>query len=218
MRVPWIIAHRGDHSVERENTLAAFEQAIRAGADMIEFDVRALSDGTLVVHHDADLQGQPLNRLTIGELQAANPEIPTLAQTLALCSGRIALDVELKEAGFVDEVLDSLSTARLSPDQFVVTSFDESVVRDARRPGLRTALLVEGVTLEEAIERAQQLGSDYLAPQIDMLGAAALASYSGPPLLPWTVNRTERLQLVLGHARVAGVITDNLALAIQMRG
>jgi glycerophosphoryl diester phosphodiesterase len=71
----WIIAHRGDHSVEPENSLAAFEAAVNAGADMIEFDVRRLGDGTLVVHHDPETGGRPLGELTFA---AMHETVPTL--------------------------------------------------------------------------------------------------------------------------------------------
>ena len=51
----WVIAHRGASAEERENTLPAFERAIELGADFVELDVQASSDGGLVVFHDLDL-------------------------------------------------------------------------------------------------------------------------------------------------------------------
>ena len=51
----WVIAHRGASSEEKENTLPAFERAIELGADFVEFDVQASSDGGLVVFHDLRL-------------------------------------------------------------------------------------------------------------------------------------------------------------------
>ena len=48
----WVIAHRGASAEEQENTLPAFERAIELGADYVEFDVQASSDGALVVFHD----------------------------------------------------------------------------------------------------------------------------------------------------------------------
>src|SRR5690625_6369321 len=47
-----IIAHRGNHVEVPENTLAAFEEAIRCGADYVEVDVLATADGHLVTVHD----------------------------------------------------------------------------------------------------------------------------------------------------------------------
>ena len=52
---PLIIAHRGDSAHAPENTLAAFQKAIEAGADGIEFDVRLTRDGEVVVFHDSSL-------------------------------------------------------------------------------------------------------------------------------------------------------------------
>ncbi len=51
-----VIAHRGYSSEFPENTLLAFEEAIRAGADGFECDLRLTSDGEVVVFHDDDLK------------------------------------------------------------------------------------------------------------------------------------------------------------------
>ncbi|HVB51221.1 MAG TPA: glycerophosphodiester phosphodiesterase family protein [Acidimicrobiales bacterium] len=55
-----IHAHRGASVTRPENTLAAFNEARRLGADAIEFDVHSTLDGHLVVHHDYNL-GQTTN-------------------------------------------------------------------------------------------------------------------------------------------------------------
>jgi glycerophosphoryl diester phosphodiesterase len=48
-----VIGHRGASADFPENTLDAFAGAAAQGADWVELDVRATSDGVLVVHHDA---------------------------------------------------------------------------------------------------------------------------------------------------------------------
>jgi glycerophosphoryl diester phosphodiesterase len=76
---PLIIGHRGASAVAPENTLAAFAQAVRDGADGIEFDVRLSRDRVPVVIHDAtlsrtatisrqvaDLTSQELHKLDVG--------------------------------------------------------------------------------------------------------------------------------------------------------
>jgi glycerophosphoryl diester phosphodiesterase len=41
LRHPFIVvSHRGDHTHAPENTLAAFANAIKAGADYVEIDLR----------------------------------------------------------------------------------------------------------------------------------------------------------------------------------
>src|ERR1700679_230574 len=55
------ISHRGEHLHHPENTIPAFEEAIRVGADFIEVDVRTTADGKLVLSHDSSV-----NRCTNG--------------------------------------------------------------------------------------------------------------------------------------------------------
>lgn len=56
MTKPLQVAHRGGAGLWPENTMAAFERAIGAGADGIELDVHLTRDRKLVVHHDESLK------------------------------------------------------------------------------------------------------------------------------------------------------------------
>jgi glycerophosphoryl diester phosphodiesterase len=50
-----VFAHRGGSAIAPENTIAAFDAGLAAGADGLELDVRLSRDGVVVVHHDATL-------------------------------------------------------------------------------------------------------------------------------------------------------------------
>src|SRR5690606_35407546 len=50
-----VCAHRGASATHPENTLSALREAIRLGAHMLEFDVRATLDGQLVLMHDPNV-------------------------------------------------------------------------------------------------------------------------------------------------------------------
>ena len=50
-----IIAHRGAVDQFNENTIEAYEQSIKDGADWIEIDLRMTSDGVLIPMHDVDI-------------------------------------------------------------------------------------------------------------------------------------------------------------------
>lgn len=72
-----VIAHRGASAEAPENTLPAFEAAVRGGADAIELDVRLTADGAPVVLHDATLDRTtdrtgPVAGLTLAELRATD--------------------------------------------------------------------------------------------------------------------------------------------------
>jgi glycerophosphoryl diester phosphodiesterase len=69
-----VIAHRGASGSAPENTLSAFELAIRQGADAIELDVRLTGDGVPVVFHDSTLDRTtdrtgPLGAVSLAELR-----------------------------------------------------------------------------------------------------------------------------------------------------
>src|SRR5687767_5476873 len=72
-RRPLVFAHRGGCALGPENTCAAFDLGLAAGADGLELDVHLSADGVPVVHHDATLdrttsQSGPLAARTAAEL------------------------------------------------------------------------------------------------------------------------------------------------------
>ncbi|HEX8088065.1 MAG TPA: glycerophosphodiester phosphodiesterase family protein [Blastocatellia bacterium] len=54
-RKPLLVAHRGASGYAPEHTLAAYEMAIKQGADFVEQDLQLTKDGALICIHDADL-------------------------------------------------------------------------------------------------------------------------------------------------------------------
>jgi glycerophosphoryl diester phosphodiesterase len=74
---PLVFAHRGGCALGPENTIAAFDRGLAAGADGLELDVHLSADGVVVVHHDETLDrttngAGPLARRTAAELAAVD--------------------------------------------------------------------------------------------------------------------------------------------------
>jgi glycerophosphoryl diester phosphodiesterase len=70
---PRVFAHRGGCALGPENTIAAFDLGLAAGADGLEMDVRLSSDGVVVVCHDETLDrttdsSGPVSARTAAEL------------------------------------------------------------------------------------------------------------------------------------------------------
>jgi glycerophosphoryl diester phosphodiesterase len=70
---PRVFAHRGGCALGPENTIAAFDRGLAAGADGLELDVRLSADGIVVVCHDDTLDRTtgttgPVSALTAAEL------------------------------------------------------------------------------------------------------------------------------------------------------
>jgi len=225
-----VAAHRGVAAGAAENTIAAFTNAIDVGADMIEFDVRRTRDGELIAFHDAAVGGAPVSGLTRDDIEAAaGVRPPLLADVLRVCTGRIRLDVELKEDGYVPDVM-AVLRAGFDPAQMVVTSFLPTVVGQAKQafPEVKTGLLVgDGGSLANLPARlrelypvglAQRVRADYLAPhyRLAALGVLGRAAAAGLPCLLWTVNSPELIRKYATDPRVAAIITDVAAQAVAI--
>jgi glycerophosphoryl diester phosphodiesterase len=225
-----VAAHRGVAAGAAENTIAAFTNAIDVGADMVEFDVRRTCDRQLIAFHDATVGGVPVNRLTRDEIEAAaGVRPPLLAEVLRACAGRIRLDVELKEDGYVQDVV-AVLRASFDPDQMIITSFLPSVAAQAKEafPEVKTGLLVgDGGSLTDVAARlrelypvdiARQVRADYLAPHYRLAGLGVLrrAAASGLPCLLWTINSPVLIRRYATDPRVAAIITDVAAEAVSI--
>jgi glycerophosphoryl diester phosphodiesterase len=54
---PKVIAHRGGPAQMPENTIPAFQHAMRIGVDVLEFDMNVTADDQIVIHHDSVVNG-----------------------------------------------------------------------------------------------------------------------------------------------------------------
>ena len=123
-----VIAHRGEHSVVPENTMAAFEAAVAVGVNGIETDVRISLDGLPVLIHDRVIgSGQAVADLARREIeQAVGHEVPTLSEALEQFPG-ILWNVEIKAANALPSVIRVLEKHQAG-HRIIVTSFHHDLV------------------------------------------------------------------------------------------
>src|SRR5579884_848459 len=129
-----VLGHRGASAACPENTIEAFLEAVRLGADGVELDVRRTADGALAVHHDAVVPGLgPLAELRVRDLPA---HVPLLDAALDAVPG-VVVNVEVKnipgEPGFDPDELAGRQAAALLAERLAA---DRTVGgRRAGRPG-----------------------------------------------------------------------------------
>lgn len=187
---PMVVAHRGASLGQPENTIEAFEAAIDAGSDAVEFDVRMTADGVAVVMHDPDVSRTTdgtglvpeLTLADIRRLRIALPGggaagVPTLEEALRCLAGRAAADIEIKnlpgEPGFtpdreraVEATLEALDEAGF-PGPVIVSSFNPRSIAHSHklRPEVPTGLLTSyEVEASEALKRALGEGHAWVLP------------------------------------------------------
>jgi len=108
-----VIAHRGNHTRAYENTLTAIQNAINAGADYAEIDVRRTLDGQHILMHDGtvdrttdgrgkvkELTWPQLQQLHVRDLkrpEIAADRIPTFPEALRLIKDKLNIYLDFKE-------------------------------------------------------------------------------------------------------------------------
>ena len=108
---PVTFAHRGARAHAPENTLEAFELAVRLGASGLESDVWLTADGIAVLDHDGVVK-KGLRKRPISEFERTElPEhIPTLRELLDTCGTEYSLSLDLKDPQSARAIVEVIST------------------------------------------------------------------------------------------------------------
>jgi glycerophosphoryl diester phosphodiesterase len=229
-----ITAHRGHARVAPENTLSAMRKAIESGADYAEMDVQLTADGKVVLLHDRDLKrvaglSRRLDEMSFDEVRRldvgrwfdpafAGERVPTLAEVLKLCRGKIRLNIELKFFGpdrrLVRAVADLVREHDFESDCLVTSlEYDALVAAKRHNPRLRTGLIVA-----HALGDPSGLEIDVLSVRADFLSDKVLraAHRLGREVHVWTVNDPRQMTRLIKRG-VDNIITSDPDLAIQVR-
>jgi glycerophosphoryl diester phosphodiesterase len=213
------LAHRGDHRVLPENSLAAMLAAMDvADCDGLEFDVRASLDGVPVLLHDASLarvQGVDalVSELTVAQL--AEHGVPTLSDVLEQVPRRAFLDVELK-VDLGRSAVEVLAAGRGADLQrAVISSFEVSAIERIRglAPAWPCWLNTDHLRAGE-VRIARELGCVGIAVDWRAVEAAGIARAvaAGLDVVAWTV-RDPRVSRRLAASGIVAMCLEGRAFA-----
>jgi glycerophosphoryl diester phosphodiesterase len=233
-----VFAHRGLAVGVPENTLAAFQRAIDAGAGYLESDVRSTSDGVAVLIHDPDFRRLTGRAVRVAALASSQLDrhtvdghvVPTLAEALRRFPGaRFNLDIKsadaiapavraIREAGAIERVLvgsfdEARRAATVAGLPGVATSASSRIVARALvalRSGLpRTAAKVlNGVHAVQVPETMR--GVRVVSPRtVEGFHRARVEVHV------WTVNAEPAMRRLLGWG-VDGIVTDRADVALSV--
>ena len=209
-----IFGHRGSPKRFPENTMASFEEALRAGADGFETDLRLLSDRTAVLYHDDELEEQEIESLTITQFTERGAMVERLSD-LGRFADRAKMVLEVKRSRWETTLLEYVKEWRNA----VIASFDHSVVTSLREEGCAVPLgiTVYGYIIDLAAYAAK-LGVTWVYPNYHYVDADLVAALHdrGIGVVPWTANRRHEWER-LRDIGCDGVITDYPAEAVQWR-
>jgi len=133
-----VAAHRGAWSWAPENSLAAIDEAVAHGADIVECDVCATRDEVLVLLHDATVDRMTTRSGRVAELSWAelrqarlkagaggaeaavtSLRVATLSEALECARGRVVVNIDTKVAALADRVAQAVVSAGMADQVFV---------------------------------------------------------------------------------------------------
>ena len=210
------MGHRGARKYAQENTLAAFDLALKHGCDGFEFDVRRTCDARSVLAHDPKLHEHIIADVSYPELQASINTIACLEDIFARYAGKAFLDIELKVPQLEDAVISALHEA--GPCDYVVSSFLSDVLDGLRA---RDPLVQRGFIFDngEGLMRWSALDIAYVIPHHGLVSRelAEDVHAAGRKILVWTVNH-EREMRQLAEWGVDGIVSDDTELLCRTLG
>lgn len=226
-----IIAHRGYSSKFPENTMLAFHEAEKIGADGIELDVQLTKDGEMVVIHDEsidrttngsgfvkDLTFKEIRQYTANykhKLKGMKETVPSLKEVLEwLTTNTLVCNIELKNGifpykGMEEKVIELVRGFQLT-DRIILSSFNHYSIVYCHRlaPEIETApLYLEGLYMPWIY--AQSIRAKGIHPQYRAVSDEIIhqSIENGIAVRPYTVNK-ESVMKRLFQAKCTAIMTD----------
>lgn len=227
-----IIAHRGNSSEFPENTLPAFDSAVKLKSDLVELDYYHSSDNKPIVFHDKTLDrttnakklwgGEKLSiqKYPLAELRTldagawfnasfAGTKLPTLEESLDVIQTGSTTLVEHKQ-GDAKTCIDILTQKNIL-DKVVVQSFDWKYVADCRKlaPTLTLAALGGKEFTTAKLDELAQSGPNIVAWDHKGIGPVEIKQIHDRGYKAWvyTVDDPARAKELIA-AGIDGIITN----------
>lgn len=243
---PQCIAHRGYRAKFPENSLLAFEEAVKAGATGLEMDVHITKDEVVVVSHDPTLRrcfgrkDKILDRTwdEIKDLRTTSPPhvpMPRLEDLLDLLARpgmeEIWLLVDIKLDNDAEDIMRLLGATMDRVQQPPGRSWRERIVLGlwaakylpfAGRylPGFPVMHIGVKTSYARHFHSVSNVGFNMLLPMLIAPGGSEFVRQSREvqhrQVLAWTVNERDRMEWCV-RRQLDGIVTDDPAIFTRMR-
>jgi glycerophosphoryl diester phosphodiesterase len=242
LQSPIIFGHRGASKYAPENTVAAFELALKQGAEAFELDTMLSADGIPVVIHDRtvdrttddsgkmdQISAKKLRNMDAGSTfstKYSNERIPLLEEVFTTFKNRALINVELKNYHNLSDALPE-KVAEIANridviEQLLFSSFFPSNLKRIKRliPGVSVALLCSRGAIGY-LPRSKvflSVSPNYIHPHYKDITKSFIEKqhHMYRKVNVWTVNhQTDMIRLI--NQGVDGIITDDPKLALKIK-
>lgn len=171
LEYPIAFAHRGARAHAPENTLEAFDLALRLGANGLESDAWITADGKAVLDHDGVHRGR-LRRLAIREVRRGqlSDHIPDFAHMLSRLPVTCHLSIDVKDYNVVDQLVAEAVDANFPLQQLWLCHYDIEKVLEMKRsfPAVRVVDSTRLTKIKEGVEKRAALLSEHGIDALNM--------------------------------------------------
>ena len=180
----FVIAHRADWRNFPENSLEGIESAIQMGVDIVELDVHSTADGVLVVCHDKTLDRTTNGKGKISELNSdyvcslklraghkivTRYKIPTLAEALDVCKGRVLINID-KGINYYDQIMKMLIERKMEDQVIIKSSKSAAAMKEFFSKHEKNMLYMPIINYNEKHwAKHEQLFNDYLSTDLPFI-------------------------------------------------
>jgi glycerophosphoryl diester phosphodiesterase len=226
-----VFAHRGANSFAPENSLQAFEEAIRINCHGIEMDVRLTGSGDLVIFHDRSLYRMTGQKGSVHQLETetirkyylngnAKYKIPTLNEALDLIRNKAIINLEIKREfsrsnGFEEKIIKILKDFNLK-DNIIVSSYNPLVLK---KIAAIASYLHLGFIYRSRTQKIMTIGTSLKSLHVNFrtLSKKYLKTMQekGYRVFPWTVDRISDMKHFV-EIGVDGIITNRPEVYFEM--
>ena len=206
---PLLLGHRGASRYAPENTVAAFELALRHGCDGFELDVRYTRDARSVICHNPFYRRRRIEKHLLSQFK-----LPCAEEVIRDFVDRAYLDIELKVPGEAEAILHALDGA--DRDSFVISSFLPDVLKSvhAFAKQIPLGLICENV---RQLRRWDSLPIDAVMAHRKLAENALIEELhsASKQIFVWTVNRPKEMRR-LAELGVDALISDDTLLLARV--
>lgn len=235
----YVCAHRGDVKNAPENTLPAFQSAVKKGVQMIEFDVQMTKDGHLVIMHDStvnrttngkgkvsELTSEEIYKLDAGKWfngKFTGVKVPSLAEVVSIIPYGILCNVHVYGDEFATGIVAKTLKEMGQLGRCFIACNDEKQVQAVREkvPEMKICLLPDKSEKRRAfVERGIRLKANYI--QINAMQGlenikedVEFAHLNGIKVNFFSAQKPEIIKK-LAEAGVDYILTDDVDLCFEI--
>jgi glycerophosphoryl diester phosphodiesterase len=163
-------AHRGAKAYVRENTIEAFQLALRLGATGIESDVWLSKDGIPILDHDGVVQERIFKRPIGNYLREQLPEhMPSLEDLLRLAPRGVSISLDIKDDDGFEEVIKVVRKVHGDQAPFIYLCHPTLDLLEKVRNGSQGISLVSSVRLSKLVKGPEMHAARMRESEIDVM-------------------------------------------------